>query len=77
MPALVFSAPDFKSCSNPSRRQIQLMAVRCFIPQSLSLSLFRGLNTLQPLYNMVRNNTVLDITPFRDGSQKYINYIEK
>ena len=33
--------------------------------------------TLQPLYNMVRYNTVLDITWFKDGSQKRIDYIEK
>ena len=34
-------------------------------------------STLQPLYNTVRYNTVLDITRFKDGSQKYIDYIEK
>ena len=34
-------------------------------------------NTLQPLYNMVHYNTVLDITRFKDGSQKCIDYIEK
>ena len=34
-------------------------------------------STLQPLYNMVRYNTVLDITQFKDGSQKCIDYIEK
>ena len=33
--------------------------------------------TLQPLYNTVRYNTVLDITRFKDGSQKCIDYIEK
>ena len=33
--------------------------------------------TLQPLYNMVRYNTVLDITQFKGGSQKCIDYIEK
>ena len=33
--------------------------------------------TLQPLYNTVLYNTVLDITRFRDGSQKCIDYIEK
>ena len=36
-----------------------------------------NLNTLQPLYNTVRYNTVLDITQFKDGSQKCIDYIEK
>ena len=33
--------------------------------------------TLQPLYNTVRYNMVLDITRFKDGSQKCIDYIEK
>ena len=33
--------------------------------------------TLQPLYNMVHYNTVLDVTRFKDGSQKCIDYIEK
>ena len=33
--------------------------------------------TLKPLYNMVHYNMVLDITPFIDGSQKCIDYIEK
>ena len=33
--------------------------------------------TLQPLYKTVRYNTVLDITWFKDGSQKCIDYIEK
>ena len=34
-------------------------------------------NTLQPLYNTVRYNTVLDITRFKDGSQTCLDYIEK
>ena len=34
-------------------------------------------STLQPLYNTVRYNAVLDITRFEDGSQKCIDYIEK
>ena len=33
--------------------------------------------TLQPLYNTVGYNTVLDITQFKDGSQNCIDYIEK
>ena len=33
--------------------------------------------TLQPLYNMVCYNMVLDITWLKDGSQKYIDYIKK
>ena len=46
----------------------------------LKLELYNGQvlkNTLQPLYNMVRYNTVLDITRFKDGSQKCIDYFEK
>ena len=31
--------------------------------------------TPQPLYNMVHYNTVLDISQFKDGSQKCIDYI--
>ena len=34
-------------------------------------------STPQSLYNTVRYNTVLDITRFKDGSQKCIDYIEK
>ena len=34
-------------------------------------------NTLQPLYNMVRYSMVLDLTRFKDGSKKCIDYIEK
>ena len=34
-------------------------------------------NTPKPLYNTVRYNTVLDITRFKDGSQKCIDYIEE
>ena len=34
-------------------------------------------DTLQPLYNTICYNTVLDITQFKDGSQKRIDYIEK
>ena len=33
--------------------------------------------TLQPLYKTVCYNTVLDITLFKDGSQKCTDYIEK
>ena len=34
-------------------------------------------HTLQPLYNLVHYNTAFDITCFKDGSQKCIDYIEK
>ena len=33
--------------------------------------------TLQPFYNMVCYNMVLDKTRFKDGSQKCLDYIEK
>ena len=33
--------------------------------------------TLQPFYNMVHYNTVLDIIRFKDGPQKCIDNIEK
>ena len=36
-----------------------------------------GACTLQPLYNTVCYNKVLDITRFKDESQKCIDYIEK
>ena len=35
------------------------------------------LYTHKPLYNTVRYNTVWDITRFKDGPQKCIDYIEK
>ena len=34
-------------------------------------------STFQPLYNTVRYNMILDITQFKTGSQKCIDYIEK
>ena len=39
--------------------------------------LFLLKSTLQPLYNTVHYDTVLDITRFKDGSQKCMDYIEK
>ena len=39
--------------------------------------IFTKAGTLQPLYNTVRYNTVLDITRFKDGSQRCIDYNEK
>ena len=38
---------------------------------------FLFLYILQPLYKTIRYNTVLDITQFKDGSQKCVGYIEK
>ena len=46
-------------------------------PESTQEGISLQVHTLQPLYNMVRYNTVLDITRFKDGSQKCIDYIEK
>ena len=53
----------------------------------LILHLFEGIfslenpfyfeHTLRPLYNTVCYNMVLDITQFKDGSLKCIDYIEK
>ena len=34
------------------------------------------IQSLQPLYNTVHYNMVLDVTQFKDGSQKCIDYIE-
>ena len=42
-----------------------------------NISYYNKINTLQPLYNTVRYNMVLDITRFKDGSQKCIDCIEK
>ena len=52
------------------------------IPVSGHMILLRNkknnfLDTLQPLYNTVRYNTVLDTTRFKDESQKCIDCIEK
>ena len=35
----------------------------------------KNVDTLQPLYNTVHYNTVLDITRFKDGSKKCIDYM--
>ena len=44
---------------------------------SLQITAHILLSPLQPLYNTIHYNTVLDITQFKDGSQKCIDYIEK
>ena len=45
-------------------------ALHCIESLIITLSSSQyDLNTLQPLYNMVCYNTVLDITRFKDGSQ--------
>ena len=53
--------------------KVQIYKYICLVRSVHSLLV----NTLQPLYNMVRYNTVLDITRFKDGFQKCIDYIEK
>ena len=45
--------------------------------ESLKFYNILKLHTLQPLYNTVRYNAVLDITRYKDGSKKCIDYIEK
>ena len=40
------------------------------------LNFFGLLNTHKPLYNTLHYNIVLDITQFKDGPQKCIDYIE-
>ena len=49
----------------------------CFIQKKENNILFGIIYTLQPPYNTVRYNTILDITQFKEGSQKCIDYIEK
>ena len=49
-------------------------AVRCATYCAMAFIL---VTTLQPLYNTVHYNTVLDITRLKDGSQKCIDYNEK
>ena len=41
------------------------------------INLYTFVYTLQPQYNTVRYNTVLDTTRFKDGSKKCIDYFEK
>ena len=47
------------------------------IPHDRMPTYMEFVSTLQPLYNTVRYKTVLDITRFKDGTQKCIDYIEK
>ena len=51
--------------------------INCSAVFHLQMIFFLLTITLQRLYNTVRYNTVLDITRFKDGSQKCIDYIEK
>ena len=48
-----------------------------FFYGDIASSHFNNDYTLQPLYNTIHYNTVLDITRFKDGSQKCIDYIDK
>ena len=54
----------------------KIIAVEELKIHGLGTSVFSE-NILQPLYNMFRYNTVLDITQFKDESKKCIDYIEK
>ena len=59
-------------CSSRNKKNIDTFMLKKKAPyQEL------WINTLQPLCKTVRYNTVLDITRFKDGSQKCIDYIEK
>ena len=59
-----------------------MMAVSYEAVEALAgvMNFYQGLcirSTLQQLYNMFCYNTVLDVTWFKDGLQKCIDYIEK
>ena len=59
-----------------------MMAVSYEAVEALAgvMNFYQGLcirSTLQQLYNMFCYNTVLDVTWFKDGPQKGIDYIEK
>ena len=56
----------------PACKELMLHAADMY-QQLILLSMLNV--TLQPLYNTVRYNTVLDIIWFKDGSQKCIDYI--
>ena len=58
----------------------QFLALYCFKIYLASFLRYKTLFlplTLQPLYNKIRYNRVLDVTRSKDGSQKCIDYIEK
>ena len=60
--------PEFSVWNNSSLRKKELSIKN--INQNKT-------STLQPLYSIFRYNMVLDITQFKDGSQKCIDYFEK
>ena len=70
-----------KGSSEPSYHVfLELEAGEELKPVKVPVSIQCWLNcqsTLQPLYDMVPYNMVLDISGFKDGSQKCIDYIEK
>ena len=69
--------PDCFSCIIASR----LICYTFFSDMGLDTKIFKCcgciVTTSQPLHNTVCYNTVLDITQFKDGPQKCIDYIEK
>ena len=66
------------------RRLIRVFTVRLKTVWTLGYTqcaprrlIFAGGRTLHPLYNMVSYKTVLDITRFKDGAEKCVDYIKK
>ena len=72
VPRPTVSEIQFQLLGNQANLNIFLLLLKVRADNELIIQ-----NTLQPLYNTVRYNTVLDITRFKDGSQKCIDYIEK
>ena len=70
--------PTWASCSISTPSHMLRILIRIplyFVSTNVKKTIL--MSTLQPLYNTVRYKTVLDITRFKDGSQKCIDYIEK
>ena len=71
----IYQPLSTKQMDSRSIRVMEWLAYPALDHEVLALNSPRG--TLHPLYNTVRYNTVLDITRFKDVSQKCIDYIEK
>ena len=71
-PCFLFASIDRTSCILHISSFTELMVTNSGLGCKIQFC-----NTLQPLYNTVHYNMVLDITMFKDGSQKCIDYIEK
>ena len=76
----MFSWRNKKNIHTFGLKKSALTSAGAHDPRSVALTtrcFYIRTGTLQPLYNKVRYNMVLDITLFKDGSQKCIDYIEK